>query len=69
MKSPENRVLLSQTAMSSVIDNNYKNNHRTVVRVILYSKEYVDNYEVEDHSLDIEKTIITKEVADLLFVL
>ncbi len=53
--------------MSSAIGNGAKNKQRIVVIVNLYSKVYVQTYEVKDFSLDI--STITIEVTDLLTVI
>ncbi len=42
-------------SMSSIIDNVDKNKHRTVVRVILYSKVYVKIFEVKDFQFSFRK--------------
>ncbi len=41
--------------MSSIIDNDDKNKHRTEVTVAIYSKEYVKTYEVKDFLFSISK--------------
>lgn len=46
--------------MSSVIGNDEENEHRTVVRVFLYSKENGKTFEVKDFSFDTIKTFVNK---------
>ncbi len=46
--------------MSSIIDNTDKSKHRTEARVILYSKEYVETYEVQEFLIDILKKNCSK---------
>ncbi len=55
----------STNLRSPVIDNDDQNKQRAVVRVVLYSKEYVKTDEVKDFYCAIKKLIST-EVPDLL---